>query len=95
VVDVAGPREASELDAFVSARWGLHTRRAGRTLYVPNRHEVWPLRETRLVELRTGGLLASVGLPELEDREPDHVASSAGVHAAFGLPRARPPFHPA
>ncbi len=94
VVDVGAAREASELDTFLSARWGLHTRRARRTLYVPNRHESWPLRETRVVELRTGGLLASVGLPELEDREPDHVASSAGVHAEFGLPRDRPPFHP-
>ncbi len=94
VVDVGGPSEASALDTFLSARWGLHTRRAGRTLYVPNRHEVWPLRQTRLVELRTGGLLASVGLPDLEDREPDHVASSAGVHAQFGLPRDRPPFAP-
>ena len=94
VVDVGAAREATELDVFVSARWGLHTRRAGRTLYVPNRHEVWALCDTRLVELRTGGLLASVGLPDLEDREPDHVAFSAGVHAEFGLPRARPRFDP-
>ena len=94
VVEVGAAREATELDAFVSARWGLHTRRAGRTLYVPNRHEVWALRVTRLVELRTGGLLASVGLPDLEDREPDHVAFSDGVHAEFGLPRARPRFDP-
>jgi uncharacterized protein YqjF (DUF2071 family) len=91
VVDTGAAREASPLDTFLSARWGLHTRRAGRTLYVPNRHEVWPLRATTLAELRTGGLLASVGLPELEDREPDHVASSSGVHAEFGLPRDRPP----
>jgi uncharacterized protein YqjF (DUF2071 family) len=91
VLDTGAPREASDLDTFLTARWGLHTRRAGRTLYVPNRHEVWSLRETTVVELRTGGLLASVGLPELEDREPDHVASSQGVHAEFGLPRDRPP----
>ena len=94
VVDVGAARTATDLDTFVSARWGLHTRRAGRTLYLPNRHEVWPLRDTRLVELRTGGLLASVGLPGLEDREPDHVAFSAGVHAEFGLPRARPRYDP-
>ena len=91
VVDAGPAREATDLDTFVSARWGLHTRRVGRTLYVPNRHETWSLRETTLVELRTGGLLASVGLPELEDREPDHVAHSSGVHAEFGLPRDRPP----
>jgi uncharacterized protein YqjF (DUF2071 family) len=91
VLDAGPGREASPLDTFLSARWGLHTRRAGRTLYVPNRHEVWPLREATVVELRTGGLLASVGLPELEDRAPDHTAFSSGVHAEFGLPRDRPP----
>ena len=91
VVDAGPVREADGLDTFLSARWGLHTRRAGKTFYVPNRHEVWPLRETSVVELRTGGLLASVGLADLEDREPDHVAFSDGVHAEFGLPRDRPP----
>ena len=95
VVVEAGPvREADALDTFLSARWGLHTRRAGKTLYVPNRHEVWPLRDTTVVELRTGGLLASVGLPELEDRKPDHVGFSDGVHAEFGLPRDRPAVSP-
>jgi len=94
VVDAGPAREATALDTFLSARWGLHTRRGGRTLYVPNRHEVWPLRAATLVELRTGGLLATVGLPELEDREPDHVAFSSGVHAEFGLPHDRPPYDP-
>ena len=91
VVDAGAMREADTLDTFLSARWGLHTRRAGRTIYLPNRHEEWPLRDTSVVELRTGGLLASVGLADLEDREPDHVAFSDGVHAEFGLPRDRPP----
>lgn len=94
VVEVGAGRGATELDTFLSARWGLHTRAAGRTRYVPNRHEVWPLRETRLLELDTGGLLASVGLPDLEDRAPDHLAFSRGVHAEFGLPRDRPRFDP-
>jgi uncharacterized protein len=87
VVDAGALREATALDTFLSARWGAHTRRAGRNVYVPVRHGVWPLRDAAVVELRTGGLLASVGLPELEDREPDHVAFSDGVHAEFGLRR--------
>lgn len=90
VVDVGAPRAATELDHFVSARWGLHTRAFGRTRYVPNRHETWPLHETELVELDTAGVLASVGLPELEARPPVHVAYSPGVHAEFGFPRNRP-----
>lgn len=40
VVVRAGPRrQPTELDNFVSARWGLHVRWWGRTLYVPNRHK--------------------------------------------------------
>jgi uncharacterized protein len=82
----AGPRRRStELDEFVSARWGLHVRRWGRTLYVPNRHEVWPVHDAEVLSL-DDGLLASVGLPGLADRPPDHVAFSPGVHAEFGLP---------
>ena len=38
-------REPTELDHFVSARWGLHTRWWGRTLPVPNRHEPWPVHD--------------------------------------------------
>jgi len=84
-VQVGTAREADDLDHFVSARWGLHTRRADRTWYVPNTHQPWPLHHTELVELHDG-LLASVGLGELAGRSPDHIAFSPGVHTAFGLP---------
>lgn len=89
-IRVGGPRSATLLDEFVSARWGLHTQwpklgRAGRTLYVPNSHEPWPLHDAELVRL-DDQLLASVGLPELASRPPDHLAFSPGVHAEFGFP---------
>lgn len=84
-VRVGGLKQPTELDHFVSARWGLHTRRLGRTLYVPNQHEPWPLYDAELVDLRDD-VLASVGLGELADRAPDHVAFSPGVHTEFGLP---------
>jgi uncharacterized protein len=32
------------------------------------------------------GLMASVGLPGLADRPPDHVAFSPGVRTDFGFP---------
>jgi len=89
-VDVGPPRGSNALDRFLTARWRLHTSRFGRGLYVPNRHEPFPLHHAELAELRTGGLLASVGLGELEERAPDHVTFSPGVHAEFGLPRNRP-----
>ena len=86
VVRVGAPKaQTSELDLFLSARWGLHTRRFGRTLYVPNRHGVWPLHSAELLRL-DDGLLASVGLGELASRTPDHVAFSPGVHTEFGFP---------
>jgi uncharacterized protein YqjF (DUF2071 family) len=85
VVRVGPARESSALDLFLSARWGLHVRWWGRTLYVPNDHGPWPLREVEVLEL-DDELLGSVGLGELAGRPPDHVAFSDGVHTEFGLP---------
>ena len=84
-VRVGAARERNELDDFVSARWGLHVRWWGRTLYVPNAHPAWPLRDAELLDL-DDGLLGSVGLGELTGRTPDHVAFSDGVHTEFGYP---------
>ena len=84
-VGVGPPREATELDEFLTARWGLHVRHLGRTLYVPNAHPAWPLQDAELLEL-DDGLVRSVGLGDLATRPPDHVAFSAGVHTEFGLP---------
>jgi uncharacterized protein YqjF (DUF2071 family) len=86
-VDVGATRPAGELEHFLTARWGLHSRWAGRTWYVPNEHDPWSLRGARLLDL-DARVLASVGLPELVGREPDHVAFSDGVTTRFGLPGA-------
>lgn len=85
VVRAGARRQSTELDDFVSARWGLHVRWWGRTLYVPNRHEVWPVHDAEVLAL-DDGLVASVGLPDLAARPPDHVAFSPGVRTEFGLP---------
>ncbi|WP_377639642.1 YqjF family protein [Oryzobacter terrae] len=84
-VRVGARRRSTELDEFLSARWGLHVRWWGRTLFVPNQHEVWPVHDAEVVGL-DDGLLASVGLPDLAHRPPDHVAFSPGVSTAFGFP---------
>ncbi len=70
---------------FLTARWGLHTRCLGRTLYVPNRHEVWPLHDATLVEL-DDTLVAAAGLSFLAGRPPDSVLWSPGVQTTFGVP---------
>lgn len=85
VVRLGGTVLDGPLERFLTARWGLHVAHLGRTWYVPNRHEAWPLRPATLRDL-DDGLLASVGLPELAARPPDHVAFSPGVHVEFGRP---------
>jgi uncharacterized protein YqjF (DUF2071 family) len=85
VVRADARRESTELDDFLSARWGLHVHQWGRTLYVPNQHEPWPMHDAEVLAL-DDGLMASVGLPELARRAPDHVGFSPGVVTEFGLP---------
>jgi uncharacterized protein YqjF (DUF2071 family) len=84
-VRVGGPRPATPLDEFLSARWGLHVRWWGRSLYVANQHEPWPVHDAEVLALEDG-LMASVGLPGLADRPPDHVGFSPGVRTEFGVP---------
>jgi uncharacterized protein YqjF (DUF2071 family) len=85
VVRAGASRTSTQLDHFLSARWGLHVRWWGRTLYVPNTHGAWPLRDAEVLAL-DDQLMASVGLGELAGRPPDHVAFTEGVHTEFGLP---------
>jgi uncharacterized protein YqjF (DUF2071 family) len=71
---------------FVTARFGLHTRWMGRTLWIPNHHEPWPLRRATLEHL-DDELVAAAGLPGLAVREPDSILHSRGVRTAFGMPQ--------
>lgn len=70
---------------FLTARWALHTHTRGRTLYLPNRHEPWPLRRAELLAL-DDRLLAACGFPEVALRPPDSVLFSRGVRTVFGSP---------
>lgn len=71
---------------FLTARFGLHTTRLGRTLYLPNTHDAWPLVRAELVAL-DDELLAAAGLPGLIERPPDSVLYSSGVRTRFGPPQ--------
>lgn len=73
------------LAEFLTARYGLHTRIAGRLVHVPNTHEPWPLHRAELLGL-DDGLLAAAGLPGVADRAPDSVLCSPGVRTRFGAP---------
>jgi uncharacterized protein YqjF (DUF2071 family) len=84
-VRAGGPAPVGPLEEFLTARWGLHVARFGRTWYLPNSHAVWSVRTAELVDF-DDGLLASVGLGDLAGRAPDHVAFSDGVRSTFGRP---------
>jgi uncharacterized protein YqjF (DUF2071 family) len=83
------------LAEFLTARWGLHVRHAGRTLYLPNHHGPWPLHEATLVHL-DDTLVAAAGFGGLVGRPPDSVLFSPGVAVRFGAPfsLARGPHRP-
>jgi uncharacterized protein len=85
-VQVGDSLNSGPLEHFLTARWGAHVVRGGRTWYLPNEHPVWPLRRAELIGFTDDGLLASVGLGDLGKRPPDHVTFSDGVAARFGLP---------
>jgi uncharacterized protein YqjF (DUF2071 family) len=83
VARVGAVVEADPLADFLTARWGMFTRRRGRTVFMPNAHEPWPLRAAELLEL-DDELIAAAGLPGVVDRAPDSVLFSPGVDTRFG-----------
>ncbi|OBJ56185.1 YqjF family protein [Mycobacterium sp. 1423905.2] len=75
--------EPTPLEIWLTARWGAHTRKAGRTWWVPNEHDPWPLRTADIVELHDDLLHASGVQPA---GKPLRALFSAGVRARFGRP---------
>jgi len=77
--------ENDPLADFLTARWGMHVARAGRTRYWSNEHGAWPLQRAELVSI-DDDLVAAAGLPGITDRAPDSVLYSRGVSTRFALP---------
>jgi uncharacterized protein YqjF (DUF2071 family) len=77
------PVEPTSLETWLTARWGAHTRKAGRTWWVPNEHEPWPLQSATIFEL-TDELLAASGVQPAGERL--RALYSPGVHTRFGRP---------
>lgn len=84
-VRVGGPVEPTPLEVWLTARWGAHTRKAGRTWWVPNEHGPWPFRSADILEL-DDDLIAAAGVQPCGDRL--RALFSPGVHARFGRPSA-------
>ncbi|MFD6279416.1 YqjF family protein [Streptomyces sp. NPDC060209] len=77
----------SELEHFLTARWGMHSTFHGRPMYLPNAHPRWPLHRAQLLECDES-LVVAAGLPAPVG-EPLSVLYSPGVRVRFGRP-ARP-----
>ncbi|GLF95003.1 YqjF family protein [Streptomyces yaizuensis] len=80
--------EPSELEHFLTARWGMHNAFPGGVAYLPNDHPRWPLYRAELVECREG-LIAAAGLPAPQG-EPVSVLYSPGVPVRLGRPARSP-----
>lgn len=81
-------REPTELDRFLTARWGMHFSWCGHTVHLGNTHPSWSLHRAELLEL-TDELVAAAGLPVL-GTAPVSVRYASGTTARFGpVPTAR------
>lgn len=81
--------QPSPLERFLTARWGLHLRWRGRTLYLPNEHDEWPLRRARLPVLKEN-VVTTAGISR-PSGPPVSVLYSPGVTVRFGLPSVASP----
>jgi len=59
--------EPTPLEVWLTARWGAHTRKAGRTWWVPNEHEPWSLGAATIAAL-DDDLLAASGVRATGER---------------------------
>lgn len=83
-VTVGAPVQPTPLEIWLTARWGAHTRKAGRTWWVPNEHPAWQLHTARITELDDDLVSASGVVPAGERLRALY---SPGLPARFGRPR--------
>jgi len=77
----------TELEHFLTARWGMHNTFFGGAGYLPNAHPRWPLYRAELITCEEN-LVAAAGLPA-PSGAPASVLYSPGVPVRLGRP-ARP-----
>jgi uncharacterized protein len=82
-VRVGADVEPTPLEVWLTARWGAHTRKAGRTWWMPNEHVTWPLQAADVLAC-DDELVAAAGVTPAGG--PMRALFSAGVHARFGRP---------
>lgn len=82
-VRIGDPVQPTPLEQWLTARWGLHAWIRGRTRWVPNAHDAWPLHSAEVLRL-DDDLLAASGVVPTGDRL--RALWSPGVRAQFGRP---------
>ncbi|MDT5001386.1 MAG: uncharacterized protein QOK12_3491 [Mycobacterium sp.] len=82
-VEVGAAVEPTPLEIWLTARWGAHTRKAGRTWWVPNEHGPFPLHAAEVVDL-DDDLVPASGVRPTGERL--RALFSPGVRARFGRP---------
>lgn len=82
-VEVGAPVDPTPLEVWLTARWGAHTRKAGRTWWVPNEHVPFPLYVADVLEM-SDDLVAASGVQPSGERL--RALYSPGVRATFGRP---------
>ena len=84
-LDIGEPiSQPSQLEHFLSSRWGLYTRLGRHMSFAKVEHEPWPLRRATLTRLQDD-LLGAAGYAA--GGQPDHVMYSPGVHVRIERPR--------
>jgi len=82
-VEVGAVVDPTPLEIWLTARWGAHTRKAGRTWWVPNEHGPFPLHAAEVVDL-DDDLVPASGVRPTGERL--RALFSPGVRARFGRP---------
>jgi len=85
-IEIGPPVEPTELEVWLTARWGAHSRIAGRTLWTPNTHPSWPLHSADLVHL-DDELVRAAGV-RVDADSMLRPLWSPGVRTTFGPPKA-------
>lgn len=75
---------ADPLSVFLTARFGMHGHFFGRTAYIPNTHNPWPLFAADVHQF-SDGLVGAAGISV--SGPPESVLYSPGVRTRFGRPR--------
>ncbi len=82
-IEVGAAVDPTPLEIWLTARWGAHTRKGGRTWWVPNQHAPFPFREANVLVLNDE-LVAASGVTPTGERL--RALYSPGVRTSFGRP---------